>query len=125
MYGDRPGYKAELRANGSLAYTRSDANGEHSIVVRSDPTVVFAAHVGPLSDVISENQEPVTGEAFQSITLPYPDADETGYKGSFTFTIIKLPRAATVDENGNVENMTVRTADGTEIPYCVGYCSPG
>jgi hypothetical protein len=124
VYGDRDGFKVEVRANGSLAYTRDDANGEHSLWVRDDKTLVFAAHVGPLSDVVSENGQPVSGESFRSITMDYPEPRH-GYKGRVTITMIKLPRAATVDGNDNVVGMVVRTRAGEEITYCVGYCSPG
>lgn len=113
-------YKTEVRANGSLVHTRTDSvSGEFSLIVESDPRVVFASFVGPLSDVVSENSQPVSGEAFKSITLPIP-----GDGHSITMTIIKLPKAATIDENGNVEHMTLREADGKVNDYCVGYCFP-
>ncbi|KGN33942.1 hypothetical protein N802_07345 [Knoellia sinensis KCTC 19936] len=121
MSGDYPNYKAELRANGSLVYTRHDPNGEHGLGIAADPRVVYASHVGPLSDVVSENGQPVSGEEFRSITLPFPDTGHEYPKGSMTFTIIKLPRPATVDENGNVTRMVVRNANGTEASLGVGY----
>lgn len=118
MYGDRAGFKAEVRANGTLAYTRQDANGEHSTVVTSNPNVIFAPSLPAISDVVSENSQPVSGEKFGTIKVPYPDS------GSMTITIIRLPRAATVDEGGNVINMVVRQTNGTELALCVGYCFP-
>ncbi|GGB72591.1 hypothetical protein N798_11465 [Knoellia flava TL1] len=124
MYGDRAGHKAEVRADGVLVGTRSDANGEPSLLVLSDPTVVFAAHVGPWADVITENDQPVSGEKFETIRAPYPEP-HTGKLDAVMITIIKLPRAATVDENDNVQGMVVRLPDGTEQRYCVGFCSPG
>lgn len=117
-------YKAEVRANGALAYTRNDANGEHSLVVRSQPRVVFASFVGPIADVVSENEQPVNGESFRSITLRFPSGGVDVPKGTMTITIINLPTPATVDDNGNVTDMVVKLKDGTEQAYCVGYCFP-
>jgi hypothetical protein len=119
-----PAYKAEVRANGALAYTRNDANGEHSLVVRSQPRVVFASFVGPIADVVSENEQPVDGESFRSITLRFPSRGVDVPKGTMTITIINLPKPATVDDNGNVTGMVVKLKDGTEQAYCVGYCLP-
>ena len=123
MFGEYPAYKVEVRANGALAYTRYQANGEHGLQVTSDPRVVFATFVGPLSDVVSENARPVSGEKFASIALTFPDTGHEYPKGSMTITVIRLPGEATVNESRNVVDMVVRTTDGTEIPYCTGYCS--
>lgn len=124
LAGEYPNYKAELRANGTLVYTRYEANGEYGLRVASDPHVIYASDLGPLSDVISENGQPVSGEQFTSITLPFPDTGHEYPKGSMIFTIIKLPNPATATENGNVANMVVRTADGTQTTLCEGYCGP-
>ncbi|MFC7487691.1 hypothetical protein ACOCJ7_15880 [Knoellia sp. CPCC 206453] len=124
MAGEYPNYKAELRANGSLVFTRDHANGEPGLRIASDPHVIYASHVGPLSDVVSENGQPVTGEEFKSITLPYPDTGHEYPQGSMTFTIINLPRPASATENGNVASMVVRNTDGTESTLCEGYCWP-
>lgn len=124
LAGEYPNYKAELRANGTLVYTRYEANGEYGLRVASDPHVIYASDLGPLSDVISENEQPVSGEQFKSITLPFPDTGHEYPKGSMIFTIIKLPNPATATENGNVANMVVRKADGAELTLCEGYCGP-
>ncbi|MEO7269119.1 MAG: hypothetical protein ABIW49_07925 [Knoellia sp.] len=114
MAGDYPNYQAELRANGSLIYTRHDANGEYGLQALKDPSVVLGTFVGPLSDVVSENSLPVSGEDFDSIVMPFPDTGDEYPKGNVTFTVIKLPRPATVNENNNVLKMVVRNADGRE-----------
>lgn len=109
-WGDSANYKVELQADGAVVYTRTDAvTGEYGLQAPGDKHTVYGSHVGPIADVVSENGTPVSGEAFGSITLPFP-----GTSSSITLTVIRLPAPATVNEDNNVVDMVIRNTNGTE-----------